>query len=165
MERTERLRGATYKLRWPDSEHAMYVTINDIELDGVQRPFEIFVNSKNLEHYAWVVALTRMISAVFRRGGQVGFVAEELKQVFDPRGGQWSNGRYIPSLVAAIGDVIERHMIETGFLTSVETVATKHLPGIPTTTLGPLCPRCGQPGLVREAGCLSCVHCGWSKCE
>jgi ribonucleoside-diphosphate reductase alpha chain len=165
MERTERLRGATYKLRWPDSEHAMYVTINDIELDGVQRPFEIFVNSKNLEHYAWVVALTRMISAVFRRGGQVGFVAEELKQVFDPRGGQWSNGHYIPSLVAAIGDVIERHMIETGFLTPVETVATKHLSGVSTTTLGPLCPRCSQPGLVREAGCLSCVHCGWSKCE
>jgi ribonucleoside-diphosphate reductase alpha chain len=165
MERTERLRGATYKLRWPDSEHAMYVTINDIDLDGVQRPFEIFVNSKNLEHYAWVVALTRMISAVFRRGGQVGFVAEELKQVFDPRGGQWSNGRYIPSLVAAIGDVIERHMIETGFLTPAETVATKHPPGLAVTTLGPLCPRCSQPGLVREAGCLSCVHCGWSKCE
>ncbi len=79
------------------------------------RPFEIFVNSKNLEHYAWVVALTRMISAVFRRGGKVAFVAEELKQVFDPRGGQWSNGRYVPSLVAAIGDVIERHMIEIGF--------------------------------------------------
>jgi ribonucleoside-diphosphate reductase alpha chain len=165
MERAERLRGATYKLRWPDSEHAMYVTINDIELDGVSRPFEIFVNSKNLEHYAWVVALTRMISAVFRRGGQVGFVAEELKQVFDPRGGQWSNGRYIPSLVAAIGDVIERHMIETGFLTPAETLATKPPSGVAVTTLGPLCPRCSQPGLVREAGCLSCVHCGWSKCE
>jgi ribonucleoside-diphosphate reductase alpha chain len=92
--RSEKLTGATYKLRWPDSEHAMYVTLNDIEQDGIVRPFEIFVNSKNLEHYAWVVALTRMISAVFRRGGNVAFVAEELKQVFDPRGGQWSNGRY-----------------------------------------------------------------------
>ena len=90
--------------------------LNDIEQDGIVRPFEIFVNSKNLEHYAWVVALTRMISAVFRRGGEVAFVAEELKQVFDPRGGQWSNGRYVGSLVAAIGDIIERHMIETGFL-------------------------------------------------
>ena len=97
--RADRLVGATYKLRWPDSEHAMYVTINDIEQDGVRRPFEIFVNSKNLEHYAWVVALTRMISAVFRRGGEVAFVAEELKQVFDPRGGQWSQGRYVPSLL------------------------------------------------------------------
>jgi ribonucleoside-diphosphate reductase alpha chain len=163
MVRAEKLTGATYKLRWPDSEHAMYVTINDIQQDGVRRPFEIFVNSKNLEHYAWVVALTRMISAVFRRGGEVAFVAEELKQVFDPRGGQWSQGRYVPSLVAAIGDVIERHMIETGFLAPVEKVAVKAVAA--GAAMGPLCPKCSQPGLVREAGCLSCMHCGWSKCE
>ena len=122
---SEKLTGATYKLRWPDSEHAMYVTINDIEQDGIVRPFEIFVNSKNLEHYAWVVALTRMISAVFRRGGEVAFVAEELKQVFDPRGGQWSNARYVGSLVAAIGDILERHMVETGFLARAETLGAK----------------------------------------
>jgi ribonucleoside-diphosphate reductase alpha chain len=168
MVRAEKLTGATYKLRWPDSEHAMYVTINDIEQDGVSRPFEIFVNSKNLEHYAWVVALTRMISAVFRRGGEVAFVAEELKQVFDPRGGQWSNGRYVPSLVAAIGDVIERHMVNTGFLVPAEKLVMKQSPPSASATtaaqLGPLCPKCSQPGLVREAGCLSCVHCGWSKC-
>jgi ribonucleoside-diphosphate reductase alpha chain len=168
MVRSEKLTGATYKLRWPDSEHAMYVTINDIEQDGIPRPFEIFVNSKNLEHYAWVVALTRMISAVFRRGGEVAFVAEELKQVFDPRGGQWSNGRYVGSLVAAIGDIIERHMIETGFLVPAERLVAKAV--VQTSVeasiiqLGPLCPKCSQPGLVHEAGCLSCVHCGWSKC-
>jgi ribonucleoside-diphosphate reductase alpha chain len=168
MVRSDKLTGATYKLRWPDSEHAMYVTINDTEQDGVRRPFEIFVNSKNLEHYAWVVALTRMISAVFRRGGEVAFVAEELKQVFDPRGGQWSNGRYVGSLVAAIGDIIERHMIETGFLAPAETLLAKAGGRAPAgafaTGIGPLCPKCNQPGLVREAGCLSCVHCGWSKC-
>jgi ribonucleoside-diphosphate reductase alpha chain len=167
--RSEKLTGATYKLRWPDSEHAMYVTLNDIEQDGTVRPFEIFVNSKNLEHYAWVVALTRMISAVFRRGGEVAFVAEELKQVFDPRGGQWSNGRYVGSLVAAIGDIIERHMVETGFLAPAETLVAKAVgqavAGASITQLGPLCPKCSQPGLVREAGCLSCVHCGWSKCS
>jgi ribonucleoside-diphosphate reductase alpha chain len=123
--RSEKLTGATYKLCWPDSEHAMYVTLNDIEQDGIVRPFEIFVNSKNLEHYAWVVALTRMISAVFRRGGEVAFVAEELKQVFDPRGGQWTNGRYVGSLVAAIGDIIERHMVETGFLVPAETLVAR----------------------------------------
>jgi ribonucleoside-diphosphate reductase alpha chain len=169
MVRSDKLDGTTYKLRWPDSEHAMYVTINDIELDGLRRPFEIFINSKNLEHYSWVVALTRMISAVFRRGGEVAFVAEELKQVFDPRGGQWSNGRYVPSLVAAIGDVIERHMIETGFLAPTETSFPIAIPqpasGAARTQLGPLCPKCSQPGLVREAGCLSCMHCGWSKCS
>jgi ribonucleoside-diphosphate reductase alpha chain len=172
MVRAAKLTGATYKLRWPDTEHAMYVTINDIEQDGVRRPFEIFVNSKNLEHYAWVVALTRMISAVFRRGGEVAFVAEELKQVFDPRGGQWSNGRYVPSLVAAIGDIIERHMLETGFLVLPEMLPAKTATantGTPAASaparLGPLCPKCSQPGLVREAGCLSCLHCGWSKCS
>ncbi len=164
MVRSDKLAGNTYKLRWPDSEHAMYVTINDVEQDGVRRPFEVFVNSKNLEHYAWVVALTRMISAVFRRGGEVAFVAEELKQVFDPRGGQWQGGHYVPSLVAAIGDVIERHMIETGFLTREPPVVLK--PGMMAAPqLGPLCPKCSQPGLVREAGCLSCLQCGWSKCE
>jgi ribonucleoside-diphosphate reductase alpha chain len=171
MLRSEKLSGATYKLRWPDSEHAMYVTINDVEHDGVRRPFEIFVNSKNLEHYAWVVALTRMISAVFRRGGEVAFVAEELKQVFDPRGGQWRDGRYVPSLVAAIGDIIERHMVETGFLILPEKLASKMPTGTATapaatvTHVGPICPKCSQPGLVKEAGCLSCYHCGWSKCS
>ncbi len=177
MRRSDKLIGATYKLRWHDSEHALYVTVNDIEQDGVRRPFEVFVNSKNLEHYAWVVALTRMISAVFRRGGAVAFVAEELKQVFDPRGGHWSEGRYIPSLVAAIGDVLERHMIETGFLVRPDGIVTGPMPDpeealaiLPpavsggTHALGPLCPRCSQPGLLREAGCLTCVHCGWSKC-
>lgn len=166
--RSEQLTGVTYKLRWPDSEHAMYVTINDIEQDGMRRPFEIFCNSKNLEHYAWVVALTRMISAVFRRGGEVAFVAEELKQVFDPRGGHWNAGRYVPSLVAAIGDVIERHMLDIGFLAEPENAdgyaAPATSPARSGAQLGPICPKCSQPGLVKEAGCLACVHCGWSKC-
>ncbi len=85
-------------------------------MDGRRRPFEVFINSKNMEHYAWTVALTRMISAVFRRGGDVSFVVDELKAVFDPRGGQWMGGRYVPSLLAAIGEVIERHMVDIGFL-------------------------------------------------
>ncbi len=165
MARSEKLVGATYKLRWPDSEHALYITINDIDQDGRRRPFEIFVNSKNLEHYAWVIALTRMISSVFRRGGEVAFVADELKQVFDPRGGQWNNGRYVPSLVAAIGDIIERHMIETGFLPAPDRAGAKSTqPDGNITHLGPICPKCSQPGLIKEAGCLTCLHCGWSKC-
>ncbi|MGH7210003.1 MAG: adenosylcobalamin-dependent ribonucleoside-diphosphate reductase, partial [Acetobacteraceae bacterium] len=166
--RPEKLIGATYKLRWPESEHAFYVTINDIAQEGARRPFEVFINSKNLEHYAWVVALTRMISAVFRRGGEVAFVAEELKQVFDPRGGHWQNGHYVPSLVAAIGDLIEAHMITTGFLSAAGLAGEKSA-GSPSAATpayaGPVCPRCSQPGLVKEAGCLSCVHCGWSKCS
>ncbi len=114
LERDAVLQGRTYELKWPASEHAIYVTINDIARDGRRRPFEIFINARNLEHYAWTVALTRMISAVFRRGGDVAFVAEELKAVFDPQGGQWEQGRYTPSLLAAIGDVIERHLGEIG---------------------------------------------------
>jgi ribonucleoside-diphosphate reductase alpha chain len=116
LERDPALAGYTYKLKWPGSDHAIYITINDIERDGRRRPFDIFINTKNLEHYAWTVALTRMISAVFRRGGDVTFVVEELKAVFDPQGGHWVSGRYVPSLLAAIGEVIEGHMQRIGFL-------------------------------------------------
>ena len=116
LSRPEALPGQTYKIRWPDSEHALYITLNDIIQDGRRRPFEIFINSKNMEHFAWTVALTRMISAVFRRGGDVSFVVEEMKAVFDPRGGAWMEGKYVPSLLAAIGDVIEQHMVEIGFV-------------------------------------------------
>ncbi len=127
MERQASLPGYTYKLKWPESDHAIYITINDTLEQGRRRPFEIFINSKNMEHYAWTVALTRMISAVFRRGGDVSFIVEELKAVFDPRGGQWMDGRYVPSLLAAIGGVIEKHMIEIGFLKR-EDLEREHRP-------------------------------------
>jgi ribonucleoside-diphosphate reductase alpha chain len=116
LERAPVLHGATYKLKWPGSNHALYVTINDIEREGRRRPFEIFINTKSLEHYAWTVALTRMISAVFRRGGDVSFVAEELQAIFDPQGGRWISGSYVPSLQAAIGQIIEGHMQRIGFV-------------------------------------------------
>ena len=116
LDRPAALEGHTYKVKWPDSEHALYITINDIVLAGHRRPFEVFINSKNMEHFAWTVALTRMISAVFRRGGDVSFVVEELKAVFDPRGGAWMNGKYVPSILAAIGGVIERHMVSIWFI-------------------------------------------------
>lgn len=116
LKRSDALTGKTYKLKWPGTAHALYVTINDIQRDGRTRPFEIFINTKNLEHHAWTVALTRMISAVFRRGGDVSFVVDELQAIFDPQGGQWMQGRYVPSLIAAIGDIIERHMVSIGFL-------------------------------------------------
>ena len=123
LDRPEALPGATYKVRWPETDHAIYITINDIIESGRRRPFEIFINSKNMEHYAWTVALTRMISAVFRRGGDVSFVVEELKAVFDPRGGQWVNRQYVPSLLAAIGGVIEEHMLAIGFMTRATSPA------------------------------------------
>ena len=123
LDRPEALPGQTYKLRWPESDHAIYITINDIVQDGRRRPFEVFINSKNMEHYAWTVGLTRMISAVFRRGGDVSFVVEELKAVFDPRGGYWIDGSYVPSLLAAIGEVIEQHMINIGFIAGPERLA------------------------------------------
>jgi ribonucleoside-diphosphate reductase alpha chain len=168
LERHAVLPGFTYKLRWPDSDHAIYITINDIvETSGRRRPFEIFINSKNMEHYAWTVALTRMISAVFRRGGDVSFVVEELKAVFDPRGGQWMEGRYVPSLLAAIGGVIEKHMIDTGFLKPDElpTVAPLRAAAmIGGEIRGKSCPRCGEPSLVFQEGCSTCLNCGYSKC-
>ncbi len=159
LERHGALPGFTYKIRWPGSDHAIYITINDIIENGRRRPFEIFINSKNMEHYAWTVALTRMISAVFRRGGDVSFVVEELKAVFDPRGGQWIKGRYVPSLLAAIGDVIERHMIDTGFLPA-GAARKRHA----TDQTPAQCPSCGAAALVHAEGCERCLSCDFSRC-
>ena len=160
LERHGVLPGFTYKLRWPDSDHAIYITLNDIqETDGRRRPFEIFINSKNMEHYAWTVALTRMISAVFRRGGDVSFVVEELKAVFDPRGGQWMEGRYVPSLLAAIGGIIEKHLLDTGFLHAPEAIAGRgNVSGLKA------CGRCGERAVTFQEGCMTCLSCGNSKC-
>ena len=157
--RPDVLIGATYKIKWPESEHAVYITINDVDEDGSRRPFEIFINSKNMEHYAWTLALTRMVSAVFRRGGDVSFVAEELKAVFDPRGGAWLGGRYVPSLLAAVGDVIQRHLeSDAGFSSddSASHCATRIKPRA--------CPKCGAAALIRAEGCDKCLECGHSKC-
>jgi ribonucleoside-diphosphate reductase alpha chain len=191
LDRPGDLQGKTYKLMWPESDHAMYITINDILDDaGRIRPFEIFINSKNMEHYAWTVALTRMISAVFRRGGDVSFVVEELKAVFDPRGGQWMKGRYVPSLLAAIGEVIERHMIDVGFLLAPGELNTKPQSEAAVVNMMPKvvcgnsgseseqdaqiekrsgapfrqCPKCAQPSLIRQEGCDTCTSCAYSKC-
>ena len=190
LDRPEELKGATYKVRWPESDHAIYITMSDIVDDqGRTRPFEIFINSKNMEHYAWTVALTRMIAAVFRRGGDVSFVVEELKAVFDPRGGHWMGGRYVPSLLAAIGDVIEKHMISIGFLKSPGNL-NEDAPQAQVVALGSAeadssdssegrgnnfptgpdgqrmrqCPKCAQPSLIKQEGCDTCLSCDYSKC-
>ena len=127
LERPHKLIGSTYKLKTPDhvSAHAMYITINDIVLNEgteheMRRPFEVFINSKNLEHYQWIVALTLIMSAVFRKGGDITFLVDELRSVFDPRGGYWNKGKYMPSIIAEIGEVIERHLIDIGMLKSRE---------------------------------------------
>ncbi|MEM6657383.1 MAG: adenosylcobalamin-dependent ribonucleoside-diphosphate reductase [Pseudomonadota bacterium] len=168
LDRPQSLEGSTYKLKWPDSEHAIYLTINDIVIGGRRRPFEVFINSKNMEHYAWTLALTRMISAVFRRGGDVSFVVEELKAVFDPRGGAWIKGKYIPSILAAIGGVIEQHMIHIGFLEG-EGMGLKSDPQAQVVNLdapsGKACPSCGQYDMVMIEGCMTCRSCGYSKCS
>ena len=158
--REELLHGTTYKLKWPESAHAVYITINDLVDGSERRPFEIFINSKNMEHYAWTLGLTRMISAVFRRGGDVSFVAEELKAVFDPRGGAWMGGRYVPSLLAAIGAIIERHM--AGAL--VEPGSADRVRPQPERLAGQSCPQCGAAALIRVEGCNNCLDCGYSKC-
>ncbi|WP_425043373.1 adenosylcobalamin-dependent ribonucleoside-diphosphate reductase [Primorskyibacter sp. S87] len=167
LDRPPSLEGQTYKLKWPDSEHAIYLTINDIIINGHRRPFEVFINSKNMEHYAWTLALTRMISAVFRRGGDVSFVVEELKAVFDPRGGAWVQGKYIPSILAAIGGVIEQHLIAIGFLEG-EGMGLKSDPKAQVVNAGgargKACPSCGQFEMRMVEGCMTCGSCGHSKC-
>ena len=193
LDRDPVLAGFTYKIKWPESDHALYVTINDIETQSYaggnavtrRRPFEIFINTRNLEHYAWTVALTRMISAVFRRGGDVAFVAEELKAVFDPQGGRWMGGRYVPSLLAAIGEVIETHMKRIGFLHDPDAIAELPLAepvfasqpdaardapasasaGQHPHALGRSCPKCAAQAFVKESGCWICRACGFSRCD
>jgi ribonucleoside-diphosphate reductase alpha chain len=168
LARPEALEGATYKIKWPESEHAIYITINDTVIGGRRRPFEVFINSKNMEHYAWTIALTRMISAVFRRGGDVSFVVEELKAVFDPRGGAWMQGKYVPSILAAIGGVIERHLIEIGFIggegMGLKSDPTSEAMIVGERPRGPACPSCGQFAMQMIEGCMTCLECGHSKC-
>ena len=173
LSRPTQLEGQTYKIKWPGSEHALYITINDIIIAGHRRPFEVFINSKNMEHFAWTVALTRMISAVFRRGGDISFVVEELKAVFDPRGGAWMEGRYIPSILAAIGGVIERHLVAIGFIEGeglglksdprAEVIAVGEVPH-GHEQRGPACPNCGAYEMRMIEGCMTCGNCGHSKC-
>ncbi len=187
--RPEMLVGATYKIKTPLSDHALYITINDIVLNPdtdheQRRPFEIFINSKNLEHYQWVVALTRVISAVFRKGGDVTFLVEELKAVFDPQGGYFkSGGRFMPSLVAEIGDAIELHMKTIGLIQTEElsdiqkqilaeklqkyneqnAIEPKANSGYPPSAQ--LCIKCHTKAVIVMDGCKTCLSCGDSKCS
>ena len=189
VERPETLVGSTYKIKTPLSDHALYVTINDIVLnEGTRheqrRPFEIFINSKNLDHYQWIVALTRIMSAVFRKGGDVTFLVDELKAVFDPRGGYWQpGGKFMPSIIAELGYIVERHLIEIGLLKPLEpseeqkkliegkradfqarasqkdAFANDRFP-----EGAQLCGKCNTAACVMLDGCLTCLNCGYSKC-
>src|SRR6186713_2083912 len=189
VQRPEFLIGATYKIKTPVSDHAMYVTINDIVLnEGTpyeqRRPFEVFINSKNLDHFQWIVALTRIISAVFRKGGDVTFLVDELKAVFDPRGGYWqSGGKFMPSIIAELGYVIEKHLQTIGLLRSpeidehrrklIEEKRTEYEQRTKQTDAfakshfpegAQLCAKCSTAAVVMMDGCMTCLNCGDSKC-
>jgi hypothetical protein len=189
LERPEMLIGSTYKVKTPVSDHAMYVTINDIVLnEGTEhekrRPFEIFINSKNLDHYQWIVALTRIISAVFRKGGDVAFLVDELKAVFDPRGGYWQpGGRFMPSIIAELGYIVEKHLVSIGLMIKPELDAAQlALLAIKRAEYeeaqkqqdafsksdypegAQLCPKCSTAALIMMDGCKTCLSCGDSKC-
>ena len=191
LERPEMLVGSTYKIKTPLSEHALYVTINDIVLNPgteheLRRPFEVFINSKNMDHFQWIVALTRIISAVFRKGGDVTFLVEELQSVFDPKGGYFKKGgKFMPSLVAEIGDVIDSHLRMIGLILDdglddnqkafiaakraeyekstgqAEAAATTDS-DFPKGSV--LCDKCSTKAVVMMDGCLTCLNCGDSKC-
>jgi len=188
LERPDMLLGSTYKVKTPLTEHALYVTINDIVLNAgteheLRRPFEIFINSKNMDHFQWIVALTRIISAVFRKGGDVTFLVEELHSVFDPRGGYFKRGgKFMPSLVAEIGDVIENHLRFIGLIKGdrldehqkqfVEAKRREYeqnprdkngdTRSFPDTAQ--LCAKCHTKAMIQMDGCLTCLNCGESKC-
>jgi len=189
VERPEMLLGSTYKIKTPVSDHAMYVTINDIVLnEGTpyeqRRPFEIFINSKNLDHFQWIVALSRASSPVFRKGGDVTFLVDEMKAVFDPRGGYWqAGGTFMPSIIAELGYVVEKHLQMIGLLKAPElddarkklieekkaefearnkqtdAFAKSHFP-----EGAQLCGKCSTAAVVLMDGCMTCLNCGDSKC-
>jgi ribonucleoside-diphosphate reductase alpha chain len=161
--RPDNLKGATYKIK-TGSDHAMYVSMTyTTDAQGKKHPFEVFMNSKNMEHFAWTVALTRMISAIFRRGGDVSFVVEELKAVFDPRGGSWIKGRYVPSDAAAIGGVIEQFMKDIDYIPQDEALIIPLAQPVPDLK-AQLCPKCHSSNMKIEQGCSACLDCGHSKC-
>ena len=190
VERPEMLVGATYKIKTPQSEHALYVTINDMVLNNgtkheVRQPFEIFINSKNMDHFQWVVALTRVISAVFRKGGDVTFLVDEMKAVFDPQGGYFKpgGGGFMPSIVAEIGFALESHMKMIGLIKEEKMPAAQkeiilakraeynNLKGqtidedsgdFPVDSK--LCAKCYTKAVIIMDGCLTCLNCGDSKC-
>jgi hypothetical protein len=190
LSRPDKLVGNTYKIKTPVTEHALYITINDVVMNpGTpqehRRPFEIFINSKNMEHFQWIVALTRVMSAVFRKGGDVTFLVEELHSVFDPNGGYFKKGgKYIPSLVAEIGEVVEQHLQEIGMLKKSgpdehqkKLIAEKKAQyleqhtkaGDETNAEGfppgaQLCNKCHTKAAIIMDGCLTCLNCGESKC-
>jgi len=189
LERPEVLIGSTYKVKTPVSDHAMYVTINDIVLnEGTpheqRRPFEIFINSKNLDHYQWIVALTRIMSAVFRKGGDVTFLVDELKAVFDPRGGYWQpGGKFMPSIIAELGHIVEKHLVGIGLLKPLGPDADQRKvlkakraefearggqqDAFAENTFpegAQLCSKCNTAAAVMLDGCMTCLNCGYSKC-
>jgi hypothetical protein len=190
LSRPDKLVGNTYKIKTPVTEHALYITINDVVMnEGTpqehRRPFEIFINSKNMDHFQWIVALTRVMSAVFRKGGDVTFLVEELHSVFDPSGGYFKKGgKYIPSLVAEIGEVVEQHLQEIGMLKKpgldehqqklvaekkkeflekqAQTGSENNAEGFPAGAQ--LCKKCNTKAAIIMDGCLTCLNCGESKC-
>jgi ribonucleoside-diphosphate reductase alpha chain len=163
--RPDILDGSTYKIKYgPD---VVYITITDIEENGVTRPFEIFINSKNIEHYAWTIGMARMISAVFRRSHNSHFVVQELKEVFDPKGGAWMKQKYVPSLLAAIGGVIEEHMIRINYVGGYPAIlpeADEETPVIGMKAVPSACPQCKGFNVHLSGGCPVCADCGHSKC-
>ena len=187
LARPDKITGSTYKVKTPVTEHALYITINDVIMNEGsdqehRRPFEIFVNSKNMEHFQWIVGLTRVMSAVFRKGGDLTFLIEELESVFDPNGGYYKKGgKYVPSLVAELGQVLEEHLKNIGMLKASEPEAhqqqliddkkaeyLKKNPdklddsGFPKDAQ--LCNKCQTKAAIMMDGCLTCLNCGESKC-
>jgi len=178
LERDDVLVGSTYKIKTPHSEHAMYITINDVMVKAAngeehRRPFEVFINTKNMEHFMWIVTLTRVISAIFRKGGDVTFLVEELKAVFDPRGGYYKKGgRYMPSIVAEIGEVIQQHLVSIGMMEGqlqtaeiqAKRIEAEEKLGKDAISNGAQCDKCSAMAVVRLDNCNCCLECGDSKC-
>lgn len=169
IQRPTELEGTTYKIKTPLSPDALYLTINDLVEKNHRRPYELFINTKNLQQLSWIVAMTRLISAVFRKEPDPSFLVEELKSIYDPNGGYFSNGRFVPSLAADIGLVIEQHLRKIGIMEerskkTAEIVASQESDRNVASSNLMICPQCNDKGLYSAENCLKCILCGYSKC-
>lgn len=185
VKRPRILRGTTYKISTPQTPHALYLTVNDIVLNAgtgkeSRHPYEIFLNSKNMDSFQWITALTLVVSAVFRKGGNITFMVDELKSVFDPRGGYFKKQSYMPSVIAEIGHTLEEHLVSIGLIDASAQAEQRSMAQailaekefeirdkateIEFPESAVLCQKCLTKAMVLMDGCMTCLNCGESKC-
>jgi len=173
--------GNTHKVKWPTTGDNIYITVTNV--DG--EPLELFIKHQDSSIGEWTDALSRMVTGVMRRGGDLRFIVDQLSKVGSTSGGAFVDGVYRPSVVAAIAGVVEKEFKSLGVYEraigmpignnkndeaepTAEALqakdATERKDEHVSVANGAPCPNCKQPFLRRESGCDSCALCGYLRC-